>query len=96
MSNIFGFSSCLLRLFFLTRAGQQLENEVADAVETYKEIEASQKFDNEKLNEILEMLKKQVPLQPRKCFDLSNSSLSSGFIMALTFAIILLQFKISE
>ncbi len=98
IANFFCMIACFLRLLHLTKSGQKLQGRVKEASRFIKDVNISNEVanENDKLLEVASQLEDSVPLRPADSFDLTNGSLASGMIIVLTFAIILLQFKMSE
>ncbi len=94
--NLLCLFGCLFRMVGLSRAGQRLENRVKNLTGAIEEICLQNGITNSAVVKITEQLNSVVPLRPLGIFNLNYSSLVSGQIVGLTFAVILLQFKMSE
>ncbi len=79
----------------ITNAGEELENDINELVDNIERKKEAKEV-HESMSRLAVLLKKQVPLKPGKCYDLNWASFWTCLIEALTFSIILLQFKLSN
>ncbi len=94
---IFMFLNSLKRLFCLSKHGQALEDEINKLnMDIMEDNVTDNQCHSQEILDISDYLCGTIPLRPGNSFDLNMASLTNGLMKSITFAIILLQFKVAE